>query len=59
MNRTELGPLADEIELSLWRDLLDPWFPACVDSMGGFWQVYDARWMRKPSHLVALFSKAE
>ena len=49
MNRTELGPLADEIELSLWRDLLDPWFPACVDSMGGFWQVYDARWMRKPS----------
>ncbi len=41
--------LADEIESSLWRDLIDPWFPACVDRQGGFWQVFDKAWHRQPS----------
>lgn len=35
-----LGVLPDpkEIEASLWRDVLDRWFPACVDPQGGFRQ---------------------
>ena len=50
MNLTEITQLADEIEASLWKDLINPWFPACVDAKGGFWQVYDSQWNRKPSH---------
>jgi len=51
MTSLELIQLADELEASLWKDLIDPWFPACVDSRGGFWQVYDRRWQRKPSNV--------
>ncbi len=31
-------PAPEELETSLWRDLLDRWFPACVDPKGGFRQ---------------------
>ncbi len=43
MNKTEMHRLADEMDASLWRDLIDPWFPACVDPSGGFWQSYDRK----------------
>ena len=49
MTSASLTQIADEIELSLWKDLINPWFPACVDSKGGFWQVFDRQWERKPS----------
>jgi len=51
MKPESLNQLADELEFSLWKDLIDPWFPACVDSRGGFWQVYDRQWKRKPSNV--------
>jgi len=54
MTSEELNLLADEIDTSLWKDLIDPWFPACVDPKGGFWQVYDREWLRKPSHLRSI-----
>jgi len=47
----DLTTLADQMEGSLWKDLIDPWFPACIDSQGGFWQVYDRQWQRKPSNI--------
>lgn len=28
----------EELETSLWRDLLDRWFPACIDPVGGYLQ---------------------
>lgn len=46
MNKTEMHRLADEMDASLWRDLIDPWFPACVNPSGGFWQSYDRKWQR-------------
>ncbi len=33
-------PPPEEIEESLWRDLLDPWFPACIDPAGGYRQQF-------------------
>jgi cellobiose epimerase len=36
--------LADEIETSLKRHILDCWFPRAVNSEGGFHQDYDAKW---------------
>ena len=36
--------LADQMEASLWRDLIDPWFPRCVDPDGGFHQNFDHAW---------------
>jgi mannobiose 2-epimerase len=51
MTGPELIHLAEQMEVSLWKDLIDPWFPACVDARGGFWQVYDRQWQRKPSNI--------
>ncbi len=31
-----------ELEASLWRDLLNRWFPACIDPNGGYRQNFDA-----------------
>jgi mannobiose 2-epimerase len=49
MTSDEMVALADEMDASLWKDLIQPWFPACVDPLGGFWQVFDHQWQRKPS----------
>ncbi|RYG37881.1 hypothetical protein EON81_05325 [bacterium] len=38
--------LRERIETSLYRDLLAPWFPACVDPSGGFHQRFGADWSR-------------
>ncbi len=35
-------PTSEELEASLWRDLLDRWFPACIDPTGGYRQNFDA-----------------
>ena len=35
-------PTPEELEASLWRDLLDRWFPACIDPEGGYRQNFDA-----------------
>ena len=51
MTSPEITQLADDIETSLWKDLIDPWFPACVDAKGGFWQVFDRGWQRKTSNV--------
>lgn len=51
MTPDELIRLADEMEDSLWKNLIEPWFPACVDPKGGFWQLYDRRWRRMDSHV--------
>lgn len=40
----EMTPLKSEMEASLRRDLLKPWFPACVDEAGGFRQDFAADW---------------
>ena len=37
-----LLPDPAELEASLWRDLLDRWFPACIDPSGGYFQNFDA-----------------
>lgn len=39
--RTEL---ATRIEQSLWIDLLEAWFPRCIDPNGGFHQSFDREW---------------
>lgn len=51
MTVPEILHLAEQMEASLWKDLIDPWFPACIDAKGGFWQVYDREWRRKPSNI--------
>ena len=35
-------PTPEELETSLGRDLLDRWFPACLDPEGGYRQNFDA-----------------
>ncbi|HWD41865.1 MAG TPA: AGE family epimerase/isomerase [Fimbriimonas sp.] len=35
---------ADEIEAAFWRDVVDAWFPACIDARGGFHQNFDRQW---------------
>jgi mannobiose 2-epimerase len=39
---------SQEIEASLWQDILDPWFPRCVNPAGGFYQEFAADWTRQP-----------
>lgn len=39
-----MAELARGITRSLWRDLLDHWFPACVSAEGGFHQNFDRAW---------------
>jgi mannobiose 2-epimerase len=41
--------LADELDASLWQDLIAPWFPACVDPSGGFFQNFSRDWMLEES----------
>lgn len=38
------GRLADELESSLWNDLLDPFFTRCIDPAGGFQQRFARDW---------------
>jgi mannobiose 2-epimerase len=38
--------LIDAVRQSLWRDVLDRWFPACVSAAGGFHQNIDRAWTR-------------
>lgn len=38
---------SQEIEASLWQDILDPWFPRCVNPDGGFYQDFSADWARQ------------
>jgi cellobiose epimerase len=40
--------LADEIEVSLKRHILDCWFPRAVDPAGGFHQNFDEVWTLRP-----------
>lgn len=50
LNDLVLSTLADELEASLWRDLIDPWFPACVDPEGGFFQDFSEEWVQGAPH---------
>lgn len=42
------GLSSTEIEISLWKDLLDRWFPACVIPEGGFHQTFALDWAKSP-----------
>lgn len=37
---------AQDLETHFWRKLIDPWFPACVDPSGGFFQTFSRTWER-------------
>ena len=41
--------LVASITDSLWQDILDPWFPRCVDAERGYHQHFAADWSRIPS----------
>lgn len=36
--------LVEAVRRSLWRDVLDRWFPACIRPEGGFHQHFDRSW---------------
>lgn len=39
--------LIDDVRTSLWRDVLDHWFPACLSAAGGFHQHFGRDWSRE------------
>ncbi len=51
-----LERLASEFEISLWADLIEPWFPRCFDPSGGFFQEFDFAWTpQAPQSRSAVF----
>lgn len=49
MTSYPITDFAEELERSLWSDLLDPWFPACFDPDWGFRQDFSRDWTPGPS----------
>lgn len=39
--------MIEEVRRSLWRDVLDHWFPRCLSPIGGFHQHFGRNWSRE------------
>lgn len=55
---TNLLRIAEEMEASLWSDLLDRWFPACINPFGGFYERFSATWEKGDSPTKSIVFQA-
>lgn len=51
--------IADEIEASLWKELIDRWYPTAYDAAGGFHQSFNRAWekTKDPTRFIVFQSR--